>query len=146
MDASRGVSADGLGNVYISGYTGGDLGGPNAGDIDAFVAKYRDFVLGDMDCDGDVDFDDIEAMVLALLTPNDYEATYGVPPESRGDIDGDGDNDYDDINGFVVLLNPPDDMGAQAIPEPGTALLLSLAVGALALSRRHRLLPQYHRA
>lgn len=39
-DASRGVSADGLGNVYISGYTGGSLGGPNAGSSDAFVSKY----------------------------------------------------------------------------------------------------------
>jgi hypothetical protein len=39
-DASYGVSADGLGNVYISGYTGGNLGGPNAGSVDAFVSKY----------------------------------------------------------------------------------------------------------
>ena len=35
-----GVSADGSGNVYISGYTGGSLGGPNAGTHDAFVSKY----------------------------------------------------------------------------------------------------------
>lgn len=39
-DGSYGVSADGLGNVYISGYTYGDLGGPNAGGDDAFVSKY----------------------------------------------------------------------------------------------------------
>jgi hypothetical protein len=39
-DAGEGVSADGLGNVYISGYTGGSLGGPSAGDFDAFVSKY----------------------------------------------------------------------------------------------------------
>ena len=37
---SHGVSADGLGNVYISGYTDGSLGGPNAGGDDAFVSKY----------------------------------------------------------------------------------------------------------
>ena len=30
-DFSYGVSADGLGNVYISGFTDGSLGGPNAG-------------------------------------------------------------------------------------------------------------------
>ena len=35
-----GVSADGLGNVYISGYTQGSLQGSNAGARDAFVAKY----------------------------------------------------------------------------------------------------------
>ena len=39
-DDSFGVSADGLGNVYISGYTDGSLGGPNAGGDDAFVSKY----------------------------------------------------------------------------------------------------------
>jgi hypothetical protein len=35
-----GVSADGLGNVYISGYTQGGLQGTNVGARDAFVAKY----------------------------------------------------------------------------------------------------------
>jgi hypothetical protein len=39
-DFGYGVSADGLGNVYISGITQGSLGGPNAGDYDAFVVKY----------------------------------------------------------------------------------------------------------
>ena len=127
-DFSLGVSADGLGSVYISGGTTGSLGGPNAGSNDAFLAKFGMVVLGDMNCDGGVDFDDIDALVLALLDPSDYEATYGVPPESRGDIDGDGDNDYDDIDGFVVILNPhPGSAGTQTIPEPGTALLLGVA-------------------
>ena len=36
------MSADGLGNVYISGHTGGSLGGPYAGVHDAFVAKIAD--------------------------------------------------------------------------------------------------------
>jgi hypothetical protein len=39
-DVSLGVSADGLGNVYISGYTRGSLGSPNAGGNDVFVSKY----------------------------------------------------------------------------------------------------------
>jgi formylglycine-generating enzyme required for sulfatase activity len=39
-DGGRGVSVDGLGNVYVSGYTHGSLGGPNAGGNDVFVAKY----------------------------------------------------------------------------------------------------------
>ncbi|QDV73364.1 Beta-propeller repeat protein [Planctomycetes bacterium K2D] len=39
-DVAYGVSADGLGNVYLSGYTSGSLGGPNAGDFDAYVSKY----------------------------------------------------------------------------------------------------------
>ena len=39
-DCSFGVAADPLGNVFISGFTWGSLGGPNAGDVDAFVSKY----------------------------------------------------------------------------------------------------------
>jgi hypothetical protein len=34
------VEADALGNVYTSGRTTGSLGGPNAGDSDAFLVKY----------------------------------------------------------------------------------------------------------
>jgi hypothetical protein len=39
-DWSSGISADSLGNLYISGTTFGDLSGANAGLADAFVAKY----------------------------------------------------------------------------------------------------------
>jgi len=35
------VVADGAGGVYISGYTEGSLGGPNAGYSDAFLIKYE---------------------------------------------------------------------------------------------------------
>jgi hypothetical protein len=40
IDFNTGVSADGLGNVYITGITDGSLGGPYAGVYDAFVSKY----------------------------------------------------------------------------------------------------------
>jgi hypothetical protein len=39
-DGGTGVSTDSLGNVYIAGVTDGSLGGPNAGDFDAYVRKY----------------------------------------------------------------------------------------------------------
>ena len=42
------VAADGLGNVYVSGYTSGSLGGPNAGGQyggDPFLAKYNDLII-----------------------------------------------------------------------------------------------------
>ena len=39
-DSSQGVSADGLGNVYLSGRTTGSLGGTSAGGFDAFLSKY----------------------------------------------------------------------------------------------------------
>jgi hypothetical protein len=39
-DSSEGVAADAAGNVFITGYTYGDLGEPSAGSSDAFVSKY----------------------------------------------------------------------------------------------------------
>lgn len=38
-DQAEGVSADGLGNVYISGWTLGSLEGINSGDQDAFLVN-----------------------------------------------------------------------------------------------------------
>ncbi len=40
-DEGYSVAVDATGNVYLSGYTGGDLGGPNAGIFDAFLVKYE---------------------------------------------------------------------------------------------------------
>jgi hypothetical protein len=39
-DVAYDAASDGSGGVYLSGYTNGSLGGPNAGDFDAFVARY----------------------------------------------------------------------------------------------------------
>jgi len=40
LDLARSVAVDAFGNAYISGYTEGSLGGPNAGGCDAFLVKY----------------------------------------------------------------------------------------------------------
>jgi phage gpG-like protein len=39
-DYSNSVAVDGAGGVYISGHAWGSLGGPTAGDYDAFLVKY----------------------------------------------------------------------------------------------------------
>ncbi|MFO1153540.1 MAG: SBBP repeat-containing protein [Rhodospirillales bacterium] len=39
-DEASGAATDGAGNVYLTGYTSGSLGGPNRGESDAWVAKY----------------------------------------------------------------------------------------------------------
>ena len=75
VTTSHGVSADGLGNVYISGDTDGSLGGPNAGGADAFVAKFTDLLLGDVNFDGEVNGLDVDPFVDVLLNGTDDNAT-----------------------------------------------------------------------
>lgn len=61
-------------------------------------------LLGDLNCDGRVDFDDIDAFVLALSGQGGY---YGRYPDCRwlnADCDQDGDVDFDDVDPFVALL------------------------------------------
>jgi len=60
--------------------------------------------LGDMDCDGDVDFDDINPFVLALSGEAAYLAEYPDCRWLNADCDEDGDVDFDDINPFVGLI------------------------------------------
>ena len=40
IDYNYGIAADPAGNVFICGQTQGNLGGPNAGDYDAYISKY----------------------------------------------------------------------------------------------------------
>jgi len=69
---------------------------------------------GDMDFDGDVDHDDVDALVLGLTDVDAYEVLYRAPPNSNGDIDGDGDLDFDDISGFAELLGGDPRTGTSA--------------------------------
>ncbi len=60
--------------------------------------------LGDLNCDGSTDFDDINPFVAALVDRVSYEARY---PECRwlnGNCNADCGVDFDDINPFVALL------------------------------------------
>ncbi len=59
---------------------------------------------GDMNCDGGVDFRDINPFVLALTNPATYAATYPDCPLLNGDVNGDGALGFTDINPFVLLL------------------------------------------
>src|SRR5690606_17400978 len=89
-DVSYGVSADDLGNVYISGETWGDLGGPSAGDADAFVSKY--------DAAGNLQW-------TRQLGTSVRDYSYGVSADdlgnvyisgsTRGSLDGPNAGDYD---------------------------------------------------
>jgi hypothetical protein len=60
--------------------------------------------LGDLNCDGTVNFGDINPFVKALSDPAGYAATYPDCPLSNRDINGDGVFDFGDINPFVALF------------------------------------------
>ncbi len=59
---------------------------------------------GDTNCDGNVDFLDINPFVLALTDPQQYQVQYPNCTLATADINGDGAVNFDDINPFVALL------------------------------------------
>ncbi len=71
MTLSNGVSADRLGNVFISGYTAGSLGGSNAGGADTFVTKY--------DSAGNLVWN-------RQLGTSSYDVSYGVSADGLGNV------------------------------------------------------------
>ncbi|MEQ8850869.1 MAG: hypothetical protein RIB32_03705 [Phycisphaerales bacterium] len=71
--------------------TGAMATGPGAATVVRVTTRYA----ADTDADGDVDFDDLNAVLGAWNTT--------VTPFTSGDTDGDGDVDFDDLN--AVLSN-----------------------------------------
>ncbi len=59
---------------------------------------------GDVNCDGIVDFFDIDYFVAALGYPGGVGWPYANCPWANADADGDGDVDFFDIDPFVALL------------------------------------------
>jgi hypothetical protein len=83
-DQAHGVSADGLGNVYVSGYTSDGVALPDVGHLDAYVAKYdgegtlewyRKFGTNDDDRGYSVSADMLGNVYVAGLTRGDLGAT-----------------------------------------------------------------------
>jgi hypothetical protein len=63
-------------------------------------------LVGDMNCDGAVDFGDINPFVLYLADFANWQTTYAGCDPVHGDINGDGTYpDFGDINPFVALLS-----------------------------------------
>ncbi|MFV2070094.1 MAG: sulfatase, partial [Pirellulales bacterium] len=108
--------------------------------VDAVTGKRVDYpgqMTGDLDGDGDIDFDDIDTLILGLTKPADYEDLYGISPMVRGDTERDSDFDFDDIAFFVPLLRTGP-AAAQAVPEPSTLVLLVVAWGVSLLPIKRR--------
>ncbi len=121
-DESYGVTADGLGNVYLSGYTHGGLGGPSAGSNDAFVSKY--------DASGNFQW-------THQLGTNTEEVSYGVSADGLGNVYFSGSTsgslggpNAGSRDAFVVKIVD------SVVPEPNTLLLLCF--GSLAVLWRRR--------
>ena len=70
-----------------------------------FVAYATHARPGDLNCDGVVNFDDIDPFVLALSGQAGYEAAYPNCRWLNGDCNGDGQVNFDDIDLFVALLS-----------------------------------------
>ncbi len=60
---------------------------------------------GDLNCDGTIDFGDINPFVLALSSPAGYLAAFPDCEILNADINGDGTVSFGDINPFVALLS-----------------------------------------
>ncbi len=143
VDLQKNGSIDGTRTITTSDgghtYNVVRLGGPSnvssaggSGNFDNVIIRtgfVPRLVIGDMDVDGDVDFDDIAPFVLGLQQPGQYESDFGLPPRALGDTDQDGDQDFDDIDGFVGILTAPP---LEGVPEPSTAGLAVLAILAFA--------------
>ena len=80
--------------VDMGAYEYPDSAGPPAGPC-----------AGDVNCDGVINFDDIDPFVLALSDPVAYGAAYPDCYVLSADIDHDGDVDFEDVDWFVGLLS-----------------------------------------
>jgi hypothetical protein len=78
--------------------------GWNLDDIEIWGVQPPVLHPGDLNCDGSVNFGDINPFVLALTDPAGYSSAYPNCSLLNADINGDGSVTFGDINPFVALL------------------------------------------
>ncbi len=72
--------------------------------VDNLILELREFVVGDVNCDGSIDFFDIDPFVMAITDPTGYAAAYPDCDLLSADCNGDGLVDFFDIDPFVGLI------------------------------------------
>jgi hypothetical protein len=81
--------------------------GPPFGGSDTVVSAAFNILLtlGDLNCDGHVNFNDINPFVLAITSAAQYALAYPNCNRNFADCNHDGVVDFDDINPFVAILS-----------------------------------------
>lgn len=100
LDANATVTADNC-RVYVRHITRGANVTLAVSGCGAWRISYG---LGDMNCDGSLDFRDINPFVLALSDRTGYLTKYPNCDVMSADCNQDGYVDFKDINAFVALL------------------------------------------
>jgi hypothetical protein len=91
----------------INGDCWPDLIVGNAGDVSVKVFYAQPPVIaGDMNCDGELDMDDIDPFVLALIDPAAFSALQSCCSISKGDMNTDTFVDGADVSQFTLALAP----------------------------------------
>jgi hypothetical protein len=66
-----------------------------------------ELMRGDMNCDGSVNFGDINPFVMLIVDPTQWQQAYPSCLLLNGDCNLDGTISFADINPFIALLTPP---------------------------------------
>ena len=81
-----------------------DADGDGTAVVDIGADEFTQLALGDLNCDGVVNYDDIDAFVLALADVDAYYTLYPNGDHLLADLNGDGAANSLDIDPFIALL------------------------------------------